>query len=390
MRYAREIRRLWPPLALLLAGWGLQRLAAGAPLAVERYYSRGIYQYLGRLPSFINRHFSFSLGELLLIALVIGLIIAAPLQARRWVRRYGAAREILLAGVRQILWVLGALFLLFLALWGLNYQRPPLGANLGFERREPSVEELEAMSRTVIAAINRDYEAARAGRDWTVRSRLPYDRARLYQLIEEAFEKTQLLGAAARGGYGPPKPVLLSSVMSRLGISGIYSPFTGEPNYNAEQPESELPHSIAHEKAHQRGYAREDEANFIAFLVCIGADDPYVRYAGYLRGLRLLSPLAGKAPPERFRAVSAALAPGPRADLQASAEFWRRARSPVFSPFAERANNAYLKANQVASGIRNYGEVVALMIGYYLTYPAALEAASADDPKRELIGRDPR
>src|ERR1043166_6917252 len=54
----------------------------------------------------------------------------------------------------------------------------------------------------------------------------------------------------------PPKPVYFSGLMSRFGVSGVYSPFTGEPNYNTLQPDCDLPFAVAHEMAHQRGYAR--------------------------------------------------------------------------------------------------------------------------------------
>ena len=84
--------------------------------------------------------------------------------------------------------------------------------------------------------------------------------------------------------------------MSRLGLSGFYMPFTGEPNFNDAQPDFDLPYVIAHEKAHQRGFAREDEANFIAFLVCVNSTDPYLRYSGYLNALRVVGAFVSSDP----------------------------------------------------------------------------------------------
>ncbi len=108
-----------------------------------------------------------------------------------------------------------------------------------------------------------------------------------------------------------------------LQSSGVYSPFTGEPNYNAIQPDFDLPYVVAHEMAHQRGFAREDEANFIAFMVCTKAAHPYARYSGYLNALRVLSVLYRIAP-ERYRETVATLGEGPRADLKARGRFWAR------------------------------------------------------------------
>ena len=82
--------------------------------------------------------------------------------------------------------------------------------------------------------------------------------------------------------YSRAKPVMLSEAMSYTHITGVYTYFTGEANINVHFPDYTIPYTAAHELAHQRGIAREDEANFVAFLVCAESDDPYIRYSGYL------------------------------------------------------------------------------------------------------------
>jgi hypothetical protein len=72
-----------------------------------------------------------------------------------------------------------------------------------------------------------------------------------------------LAGRCAR-----PKPALSSPVLSWLGITGIYSPFTAEPNVNMNVPDPDLPFTASHELAHARGFAREDEANYLGSLAC--------------------------------------------------------------------------------------------------------------------------
>jgi hypothetical protein len=376
-RWARSLRetlraswRSWAAAAgLLLIAILLQRFAGLIPEFVDQYYSRGVYFHLARGLAFINRPFPFSLGETLLALLPIAGLPVTLLFALRHLRRGAGGLAIFLGGLRALLWLAGGGFLLFLLLWGLNYQRPPLGQNLKLSEREPEISELESISQRLITATNRNYEEARGTRDWSVHSELPIERAELHRLLEEAYTRETLLVEAARGGFGPPKPVFFSRLMTRFGISGIYSPLTGEANYNAEQPSCDLPYTIAHEMAHQRGFAREDEANFIAFLICSKASHPYLRYSGSLRGLRVLSALRPQVTPERYREIVTALGAGPLQDARASAEFWDRSRNRTLSSVAERTNDAYLQANRVRSGIRNYGDVTALIIGYYLTYP---------------------
>jgi hypothetical protein len=152
--------------------------------------------------------------------------------------------------------------------------------------------------------------------------------------------------------------------MSWLGIGGLYNPFTGEANFNALQPDFDLPYSIAHEKAHQCGIAREDEANFVAFLVCSHSTNPFVRYSGYLNALRVVNEL-GISAPERYRDVAGTLGAGPRADLSARSAFWARFQGRGMT-VTHRINNSYLRANNVPGGARSYSADVALIISYYL------------------------
>ena len=357
------------PLGLILAGLGLQQVAHLQPEMVEALYSRRAYFYIARAVTQISRPFSFSLAEVLIVLLPLAGFALIVRQTYQDLKRRVRHRDLLASRTRGLLWFAGLTFALFLVLFGLNYQRLPLTRGLQLTDRAPVAEELESIAIWIIAEINRNYEAAR-GADASTPSRLKLTREELFNAIEMAFQSEPLLADASRGGFAAPKPVYLSRLLSRFGVAGIYVPFTGEPHFNREQPDCEAPFSIAHEKAHQRGYAREDEASFIAFLVCTRAQDPYVRYSGYLSGLKVLAPLQSAVSTERYREITSALSNGPREDLKGSAEFWRRARSPRLGKIADRANNTYLKANSVKSGVRNYGEMVSLIISYYLTYPA--------------------
>jgi hypothetical protein len=193
----------------------------------------------------------------------------------------------------------------------------------------------------------------------------PPSRAQVHELIESAYEHEPLLADVAGKRFGPPKPVYFSSLMSRLGLSGFYMPFTGEPNFNAAQPDFDLPYVIAHEQAHQRGFAHEDEASFIAFLVCVNSTNPYLRYSGYLHALNVIGASAASGDAEYYKSLFERIGEGPRKDLQARAAFWARyaGRARIV---AARVNDSYLKANRIPSGTRSYSEDIALIIGYYL------------------------
>lgn len=362
--------RVWvAPVLMLLGAILLQRCSGRAPEFTDRVFSRGIYLSISTLLSAFNRLFPFSLAEWCLLAFPILLFPIVALITWRQVQQGLGPLQIAGKGVRALIWCAGAGFLSFQLLWGLNYQRPPLGQILRLSDREAASQEIEEISQTLIAQVNQNWDEARGDQDWSQHSSLNKTNTDLNEIIENAYRAEPLLLDARTLKPGPPKPVFFSRLLSRVGISGVFSPFTGEPNFNKEQPAVDLPYSIAHEKAHQRGFAREDEANFIAFLICIKAADPYVRYCGYVRGLRVLSALRSSVPDERYREIVSVLSEGPRNDLRASADFWRNSRSEFFGRAAERANDSYLRANRVTSGIKNYGEVVSLILRYYVTYP---------------------
>ena len=59
---------------------------------------------------------------------------------------------------------------------------------------------------------------------------------------------------------------------------------TIESNINTNYPDFIVASSAAHEMAHQRGVARENEANFTSFVVLSSSDDTFLKYSAYLDG----------------------------------------------------------------------------------------------------------
>ena len=359
LRAAR--RELSKPLAVLLAVVLVQQAAALAPGLVEKFYARAVYPRVARSLSRLTGGLAFSAGEVSFVLFCLLLLSALTLFVYRLVRRRGEWRALVLTSCKLVLWCAAASLFVFMLVFGLNYQRLPLVETLGYDQRRASADELDAMTRAVVEGVNRNYDEAHA-EGYAVP-----DTTRVVRVLEESYAREAELSPFAVGGFGPPKPVHFSGALTRLGISGVYFPFTGEPNFNADAPDFERPFSIAHEMAHQRGFARESEANFVAFLVCTHAADPFVRYSGYRQGFGVAFELY-KLDPERARAILKGLNSGYREDSQRSARFWLKAGGTA-GDLSRRLNDLYLKANRIKSGTKNYGEVTALLIGYYLRRP---------------------
>jgi hypothetical protein len=266
------IRKLfWRAAQLLLIALVIQTVAGLVPAIVEVVYSQLIYYYIVRGLSFFNKFIGFSLGEILLAALAIWFLTWVSWNVRRAYRGDGRIVDVSKLLFLSLTWVFGLVYFVFLLFWGLNFQRLPIAETWDLEIRPTNSGELQAIGARIVDGINQNYKAASEGQEWTRTSTLPLTRQRLYQVIEDSFQKTDSLQEASQGGLGPPKPFYLSRLLTALGFSGIYVPFTGEPSINELIPPAELPFAIANQKAHQRGYAREDEANFIAYVVCINA-----------------------------------------------------------------------------------------------------------------------
>jgi hypothetical protein len=357
----RRIRRQWlVAAALICAPILLYFCSRFFPSWIEKYYSRGIYPYIGRAAGFFSGLIPFSIAEFIAICLIaltpflIGLYVRGLRhRTRRWTLELSNL-------TRRAMCLVGAFALLFQVLWGLNYGRLPLAKTLAFDQSPVGTTELEAAAREIVSRTNDAYHDAHgqistAGSD---------DSDSIRRSIENSYAANRLLPwQASLSGYSRPKPVLLHNVMTRFGIAGVYSPFTAEPNYIASLPGFDVPFTMAHEMAHARGFAREDEADFVAYLICTTSSDARLRYSGYLAGLRVLSQLA-TVDINRYRDLAKLIEDGPRRDLKTRYEFWASFRGPA-TYVGNRVNDIYLKANGIKSGVRNYDEMSALIIGYF-------------------------
>ena len=275
-----------------------------------------------------------------------------------FVKRPAEKARLLRVSVIYTFWLAAFLLWAFLLTFGLNYQRPFLFELLGYERRRAEIHELEELGEEIVRGVNENYLEAHAA------GRAAPDSLEALALLKEAYETTPDVVLLPRGEFTRPKPVYFSGLLTRLGISGFYFPFTGEPNYNAEAPDFQIIFSMAHEMAHQRGVARESEANFVAYLVCVNSGDPFVRYSGYRNGLGVLSELYGREP-EKARKLAAQLGAGYREDSRRAAQFWAKSGGAA-GALSQRINDLYLRANRVRSGVEDYSGSTALIIGRHL------------------------
>jgi hypothetical protein len=359
---------LWRALFWLMVAFGIQTLASLMPETIETYYSQLAYYHLVRILSTVNKFIPFSLGELLVAGIIVYYLAWTFWYVGRATRREASIIEILKILLLQWAWLFTFGFAIFLFMWGLNYQRQPIEDRLpDLEQRGEGREEIISVGRRIVDGINRNF-TTRDAQTATGTSQMTIGIPRLFQVIESGFQLEPMLGAASQGGFANPKPLIFSKLATAFDVRGIYMPYTGEATYNEAVPDCDLPFTIAHVKAHQRGYAREDEANFIAFAVCIKSQEPYVRYSGFLHGLKVLDFLA-KSDAQTAASLKSQILPQASADMQARDAYWASTRSSTLTPAANAAINIYLRANRIRGGLKNFSEDTPLIVNYMMRNP---------------------
>lgn len=160
------------------------------------------------------------------------------------------------------------------------------------------------------------------------------------------------------------KPIILSPLMTYTHISGIYTYYTGEVNINTNYPDYIVTSTIAHEMAHQRGIAKEDEANFSAFLVLVNSEDDYLKYSGYLDVYTTVASAVSESAPEVYKTIRSRLCPEANRELTAYSDFFDKYRENRANDISEALNDAYLQS-QGTEGTVSYDLVTRLIAAYY-------------------------
>ena len=315
-----------------------------------------VEQALGRFWAVCSFSALEALGALAVLCSLLWLI-SALLSVRRtklW-GRFG----------RRLLFLLACWLWLFAALcwmWNTAYYASTFSQRSGLTARTYTVDELAAVT---------DHFAQKAGEYSTQVKR--DEEGHFAEELEDLFDRSLPIYQNISREFSlldmepvKPKPFLLSRVQSRMGFTGMYSPFTGEANVNVDAPLCFIPSTIAHELAHQRMVSSELEASFLGITAGILSDDPAFRYSCYLSGLIDLCNALYPMDPEGWRdIVKRHFTKELAQDWNDNSAYWAELEGPV-DQAAGDAYDAFLKHNDQELGMKSYGACVDLLIAYFL------------------------
>lgn len=317
-------------------------------------YSVTVYPVLKGLFARIFGIFPFSVSEVGLYLLLCFILFSLI----RWFKK----PLFLLNGA---FFTVSLLFFLFTVNCGINYYRNSFSYEAGFVIQSHSTDELYALCSDLIDKVNENVpNTADNGRSDA--GNLSYFKNFSYlQRMGKEGQKA-MKGLADQypqfsGWYPYPKPLINPRLLSVQQLTGVYSPFTVEANYNSEIPAYNIPHTICHELSHLKGYMREDEANFIGYLACIGSENKDFRYSGYLTGWVYAGNALAKADYDRFIGLYRKLDEKARNDLEENNVFWDRFEGKT-AEVSTKVNDTYLKAHSQTDGVLSYGRMVDLML----------------------------
>lgn len=337
----------------------LQILARQIP-GFGQWYAVTVYPVFVNTYSRLMSLIPFCVLEWVVIAGGLWIIFLAVRGIVRVVKKKESVGRMFINGGLFVLLVTSILFFMLTVLCSVNYYRDEFSKVAGFEVREHSTEELKELCVSLAEEVNT--ASRQIERDADGNLILPD------HIAEESVKAMEHLGEEyeALGGYYPrPKKVLFSDVMSYQSLMGLYSAFTLESMYNGDMMAYNIPDTMCHELSHMKGFMREDEANFIAYLACRESGNPILQYSGAMNAfVYATNQLYADAGSDAYSEIFSLVDEEPISELGKNDAFWSQFEGPV-KEVSKAANDIYLKANDQKDGMKSYGRMVDLLLAEY-------------------------
>lgn len=324
---------------------------------VEVLYTSEFYFFFSQILRFLFGWIPFSLGDILYLIAGCWLLWKSVKNIILLCKKQIKRRQFLQKCLR---FILGCIFIyiIFNIFWGLNYNRKGIAGQLKLQEENYDTSDilqlqdilLQKVNSSKLALINK--ESSYPGKKET------------FKRAEKCYDETVKIYPFLRYSIPSLKSSLYGWWGNYLGFTGYYNPFTGEAQVNTTVPKFLIPYIATHEMAHQIGYAKENEANFVGFLAAVSSHDTLFHYSTYVDLYRYANHEV-----YYFDSISSKksldlLIPPVKRDF----EEWRRfneAHQSFIEPAIMWAYGKYLKLNEQPKGIRSYNEVIIMLIAYY-------------------------
>lgn len=292
----------------------------------------------------------FSFGDLLYLLLGVFILYQVVLCFKKKSRN---------KAVLKLLAVFNIFYFIYQVFWGMLYFQTPVIKKLS-SQKEPEIGQAKILALRYLEKCK------------TTRQSVREDKNGVFVITDLNSIQTEILSRQAQlpkyiSDKDAPqinafKPSLFKTVMNFTGILGYYNPFTAEAQYNAELPHTFIPFTSAHESSHQLGFAREQEANFIGYLIGINSKNTDLRYSTEYFTLKSLLRFIVEQDPEFVKSVLKQYSPAMKRDRMYERNFMFRHQGWL-DDFFGFTNNLFLKTNQ-QEGAVTYSYFIDLLLNY--------------------------
>lgn len=339
------------------------KITENYPQWVDKNYSRKLFNVLNIPGRTIVKVFPFSISEILLVILLTTILSLTFITLFKVIKNLIFKKKQSFIPLLKclLIWVLIATFSLssFIFFGGINYNRSTFASISGLEIKQSPLEELEKLC-IYLGKMSGDSREILPKND----SGVVYSNLKINNILRSSnkgYDSIKNQYPFLGGNYPTPKKAILSILMCYEGVSGIYPYIIPEPLINSKAPVYELPHTICHEQAHQRGFAREDEANYISYLACINSPDPLYVYSGYYTALIYSLNALYSYNQDAYNRCIKEIDKGVLLDMQSSELFWDQFEGTIQNT-STAINNTFLQINNQEDGVYSYGRMVDLLL----------------------------
>ena len=350
-------KKYWILIGILVVLAVAIHLFSSSPIRVEQYYSTGIYPYISIFLRHLLGWLPFSFGDILYGLAILWLLVNA---VKAIYTKQLFSRGVV-AGVQGAVVKLLLIYIFFNILWGINYNRKGIASQLGLSMEKYSVYELKTLNGVLVQKANASNTLLLQKPAVVMSSKEIFCRSLdAYESVNKQYPFLNYQPASI-------KISLWGWLGNYMGFMGYYNPFTGEGHVNTTVPKFLQPFINCHEIAHQLGYAKENEANFVGYLAAASSKDEFFHYSVYLDLFLYANINLYHTDSVAAKAFTKQLLPAVKKDLKEWRRFNVRHKNPV-EPVIRWMYGKYLENNQQPSGVLSYDEVTGLLIAYYKKY----------------------
>ena len=239
-------------------------------------------------------------------------------------------------------------------MWGFNYYRKSIGYQFNIKKIKPTKNDLNVMAIFLLEETNR-FAPGRENSSFSLhKSQL---------ILQGAYDSVARQYPFLSYKNNSFKPSVFGELGNYMGYGGYYNPFSGEAQINDRQPVFLLPFTAAHELAHQLGYAKESEANFIGYLASLHSGDSSLKYSANLEMFLYTNNALFRQDSLLAKKNVDRLSPIAKQDIKTYRVFLKKYQGPI-DEITTAFYTRFLRVNNQPEGMGSYSRVVGWLWNY--------------------------